>query len=86
MTALSFGEIICRFEKTSESLGDPCPLRLPTKGLSEREALLGAELRLLIHFPQASKWLSGMVALIQYIKISRSLLRRKSQQQESQIS
>lgn len=71
---LLFGEIIHRFEKTSESLGDPFPLRLPTKGLSEREALLETELRLLAHFPQASERLSGTVALMRCIKISRCVL------------
>lgn len=71
---LSFGEVICRFEKTSESLSYPFPLRLPTKGLSERKALLGTELRLLTCFPRATERLLGMVALILYVKISRCLL------------
>lgn len=33
-------------------------MRLPTKGLSERKALLGAEMRLATRFPQAGDWLS----------------------------
>lgn len=66
------------FEKTHDTLGDPFPLRLPTKALREREAPLGAELRLHLHFPRVSKQLSGVVASVQSIKIIGRLLRGKS--------
>lgn len=51
-TVPSSGEILCRFEETPESLGDPFPPRLPTKGLSRRKAVLRTELMLLALFPQ----------------------------------
>lgn len=51
------GRSSARFAKTCDTLGDPFPPSLPTKGLSEREALLGAELRLHLHFPRVSKQL-----------------------------
>lgn len=68
------------------TLGDPFPLRLSAKGLSEREALLGAELRLHLLFPRVGEQLSGVVALMQSITIIEHLLRRKSQQQVPQTS